>query len=281
MALCVVYDACSSQADAPAVHSEGIDNPGSLERSESGLKLFPDLLRELDQLLHAQPRSVPFPENMAAPSSAGFGQMLPDLASPPQLLTDYGGQPHGGETIAPQIWRSPFTEPAPAAETLGVDAAEGNACLIGHAFGLAADAVAPAAKMSGSQPAGVQLHQDSRGEPVAGALSGASQVTRCSESAQMTGLRSSGHSAAALQSLDASPKQSAPEQRLLPEPQRSLGVGEGLDMQAPSWPRASRTFPDQTLRSQLMAPPGKFCDLPVLMSLITGPQLDKMLQPLL
>ena len=198
---------------------------------------------------------------------------MPDLAPVPELLT--GGQPHGGAAhdIPPQTWRSPFTESAPAAESLGVDAIDGGACLGGPAFGpahLSAGALAPAARLSGSQPAELQLQPDSRGEPTADAVSGGSQGTRCSGPAQITGLRSSGHSAAALPLLDTSPKHPAPQQRLLLESQRSLGVGPGLDMPAPSWPRASHTFSDQALRSQLMAPLGEVCDLPVLVSLVMG-----------
>ena len=201
---------------------------------------------------------------MAAPLSAGFG-LMPDLAPVPELLTDHGVQPHGGSRdIPPQIWRSPFTEQAPAAESLGFDASTLGP---GH---LTADSLAPAAKMSGNQPAELQLQPDSRGEPIANALSGGSQGTRCSGPAQITGLRSSGHSAAALPSLDASPKQPAPEQRLPPESQRSLGVQPGLDMPPPSWPRASHMFPDQALRSQRIAPLGKLTllgRLPVVVSL--------------
>ncbi len=209
---------------------------------------------------------------MAAPSSAAFGPM-PDLAPVPELLTDHGGQPHGPNDMPPQMWRSAFTEPTPAAESMGVDAIDGGACLGGPAFGpahLSAGALAPAARLSGSQRAELQLQPDSRGEPTADAVSGGSQGTGCSGPAQITGLRSSGHSAAALPLLDTSPKHPAPERRLLLESQRSLGVGPGLDMPAPSWPRASHTFSDQALRAQLMAPLGEVWDLPVLVSLVMG-----------
>ena len=219
------------------------------------------MFRELDQLLQAQQNPTSFPENVAAPYSAGFSQM-PDLAPLPKLLSEREGHLDGGgsQDIPPELWRSPFNELAPAAESLDVDAAQGNACLgepLFESTHLRADALASAAKVSSSQPADVQLQPDCREEPTADALSGASQGTRCSGPAQMTGLRSSGHSAAALPPLAASPKQPAPEQRLLPEPQRSLGAVPGLDMPAPSWPAASHAFPDQAVRSHLMAPLGK------------------------
>lgn len=192
---------------------------------------------------------------------------MPDLAMA-VLSTEHSRRQdrEGCQHSSPQIWKSPFLGQAPAAaDTPDPDPARGDACLGGYSSGLthyAAGAPSSAAMISGSQPTELQPRPESRGEPAADAVSGASQGTRCSGAPQSPRLPSSGGSAPALQPLDASPKQLGQGQGLLPDPEASLSMEPGPGLPAPGWLGRCHMLPAQALRAQLRAPSGRSLQRP-------------------